>query len=249
MRWIYGLDRLHRVASKTQREKLMASALELGASGFDVAPMYGNGIGESVLGSFLANTAVSRERLVVNTKFGIPYVAYGLLPGFMFKPCRAIDLVTSKILRLAERRCYSAAFMENSVNESLKRLKTDYIDTLFIHEPLLRLEQAEELLSALGSLRAKGKILKTGVSGGYPCVTAMACDLRLDVLQAPPGLLKDANGFSGELNAYHIRRALNAQPNGALSLADYYATAKAVRAETVLFQTTQLPHLKLFSGA
>ena len=248
MRWIFGLDRLHRVDSKKQRGSLLAAAVDYGASGFDVAPMYANGIGEKAQGEFLASASVARERLVVNTKFGIPYVPYGLLPSFMFKPCRAIDLVASKLFKRRDGRCFTAVFLQESVNESLMRLKTDYIDALFIHEPLLMFEQADEIATALVRLRDQGKILKIGVSGGAPCVPGIARDLDLDVLQAPLALLKETNCFSGELSAYHIRRGLNTKSGDALLLSDYYAAARAVKAETVLFQTTQLAHMKSFAG-
>ena len=57
--------------------------------------------------------------------------------------------------------------MEKSLHSSLKRLNTDYIDTLFIHEPLNQnnLANLSEILLYAEKLKTEGKIRFFGVAG------------------------------------------------------------------------------------
>jgi aryl-alcohol dehydrogenase-like predicted oxidoreductase len=54
---------------------------------------------------------------------------------------------------------------ERSLNASLTRLKTDYVDILFLHEPSPALIGSDEFLVWLEAQRTKGKIRYWGLAG------------------------------------------------------------------------------------
>lgn len=117
-------------------------AIDQGINYFDVSPYYGRTLAEKRLGEFLKG---KRSQVILATKVG----RYGIsLPdGFDFSARRVIK----------------------SVEESLQRLKTDYIDVFQIHDIEFgkRKQITEETLPAMLQLQKKGKIRFIGITG-YP---------------------------------------------------------------------------------
>src|SRR5205807_2674411 len=105
------------------REKLclLHAALDRGITHFDTARMYGVGQAEVALGEFLAGR---RDQVTVATKVGLvpPPSAFRVLPG--------------RLLRgpLGVRRGFDLRSVQRSLDRSLKALRTDYVDLLFLHE-------------------------------------------------------------------------------------------------------------------
>jgi len=117
-------------------------AIDQGINYFDVSPYYGRTLAEKRLGEFLKG---KRSQVILATKVG----RYGssLPDGFDFSARRVIK----------------------SVEESLQRLKTDYIDVFQIHDIEFgkRIQIIEETLPAMFKLKKKGKIRFVGITG-YP---------------------------------------------------------------------------------
>lgn len=115
-----------------------AVALEAGVNFFDTADVYSVGVSEEITGRWL-NEMVSRDDIVIATK------AHGAMgPG-------------------PNRRGLSRKHLIEACENSLRRLKTDYIDLYQIHRwdyttPL------EETLDALDSLVRSGKVRYLGAS-------------------------------------------------------------------------------------
>jgi aryl-alcohol dehydrogenase-like predicted oxidoreductase len=118
--------------------KTVHRAVDMGVTLFDTAPIYGNGHAEEILGKTLGGGL--RKEVVVATKCGPIEVRKGLI---------RMDLSSTGI----ERQC----------DESLRRLRTDYIDLLQVHwnDPSYPIE---DTILALEGLVAKGKIRAFGVS-------------------------------------------------------------------------------------
>ena len=118
------------------------TAIDAGINYFDVAPYYGRTLAEERLGEFLAG---HRHQVVLATKAGRYDKA--LPDGFDF----------------------SAGRIARSVDESLRRLRTDYIDVYQLHDiEFGRREQIlGETLPAMERLKAAGKIRWIGITG-YP---------------------------------------------------------------------------------
>jgi aryl-alcohol dehydrogenase-like predicted oxidoreductase len=110
-------------------------ALDLGVTLFDTADIYGNGGGsEDCLGHILSDR---RKEIVLSTKFGM-----SMGP---------------------ERRGASRRYIIESVEGSLRRLRTDWIDLYQLHEPD-PLTPIEETLRALDDLIRQGKVRYIGCS-------------------------------------------------------------------------------------
>lgn len=109
---------------------------ERGVNFFDCANMYEKGKSETILGTCIAD---ERDRVVITTKAHVPV---GEGPN--------------------DRGC-SAKHLTKSLHESLKRLKTDYVDVFFLHgfDPTVG---EEEVLRTLQRFVVDGKVLSFGVS-------------------------------------------------------------------------------------
>ncbi len=129
-----------RIAEMNEKEisAFINTALENNANFFDHADIYGGGRCEEVFGK--AITPSLREKIIIQTKCGI-------VPGKMFD--------------------FSYEHIINSVNGSLKRLGTDYIDVLLLHRPDALMEP-EEVARAFSELKVSGKVRNFGVSNQNP---------------------------------------------------------------------------------
>ena len=123
--------------SDSEASMLINTALEEGINFFDHADIYAGGKSEEVFASAVGMCA--RENFFIQTKCGIR-------KGYF-------DFSKEHIL--------------NSVDGSLKRLKTDYIDTLLLHRPDTLME-LEEVAEALAILHSSGKVRYFGVSNHNP---------------------------------------------------------------------------------
>lgn len=117
-------------------KKVIKTALELGINFFDHADIYGNGKSEEIFSSAIKMNSTIREKMIIQTKCGI-------VPGVMYD--------------------FSKEHIINSVNNSLKRLKTDYVDTLLLHRPDTLMEPSE-VCEAFSTLKKSGKVREFGVS-------------------------------------------------------------------------------------
>jgi predicted oxidoreductase len=124
-----------------QAAAVIESARGIGIELFDHADIYRNGKSEAVFGEVLVRSQGLREKIQLQTKCGIRLGERGLDAHY--------DLGRESIL---ER-----------VNESLKRLQTDYVDVLLLHRPD-PLMDAREVADAVGQLMAEGKVRRLGVS-------------------------------------------------------------------------------------
>lgn len=115
-------------------------ALDLGINFFDTAAVYGTGRGERVVGQAFAG---KRDQVVIATKF-----------GWVFD--EATKITTDADL--------SPAYIRQSCEDSLHRLKTDVIDLFQFHVGGATVEQAAPVRDVLESLVAEGKIRSYGWS-------------------------------------------------------------------------------------
>ncbi len=114
-------------------------AHEAGINFFDTADMYSDGASEEVLGRALKELAVPREQVVIATK--------------LFNP-------TGKT---PNERGTARKHVRHAIENTLRRLGTDYVDLYQIHR-FDRGTPIEETLDALGQLVDEGKVLYLGAS-------------------------------------------------------------------------------------
>ena len=149
----------------------LGAAYDAGIRFFDVARSYGYGEAEALLGEFLRGR---RSEALISTKFGIVPAAKGpLSPARSLKPLvRSLLRVAPGARRMLQQRLasqssaghFSVADLHASLEISLRALRTDYVDILFLHEPPSSVLQQDELFTALGRLVAAGKVRWVGVA-------------------------------------------------------------------------------------
>jgi len=144
---IYGFWRWEDVsaAGAATMEKIVNFCLELGINTFDHADIYGGYQCEELFGNVLSKRSFKREDVVLFTKCGVKI------------PHR--DHPEVKV------RYYdtSAEHILKSVDNSLRKLRTDYID-IFLLDQLDPLSNLEETALTLERLRGSGKIRNIGVA-------------------------------------------------------------------------------------
>lgn len=133
-----SLGSVFRETDDKEAVRTVHAAVDAGINLIDVSPYYGATKAESVLGSAIKQ--ISRDRFFLSTKAG----RYGV-----------------------DNFDFSGATIEASLEESLRRLNTDYVDILFLHdiefvEPGIILEEA---IPTLQRLKEKGKIRNSGICG------------------------------------------------------------------------------------
>ena len=134
-----GCMRINRIG-KQEVERFVQTALELGTNFFDHADVYGNGECETVFSEAVHMSSDVREKLLLQSKCGIR-------KGVSFD--------------------FSKVHIISSVEGSLRRLKTEYLDVLLLHRPDALVEP-EEVAEAFDQLHDSGKVRYFGVSNQNP---------------------------------------------------------------------------------
>ena len=126
-------------------EKIINLCLELDINTFDHADIYGNYSCEELFGIVMAKKSFKREDLVLFSKCGLK-IPHPARPDIRIKHYDT-----------------SAQHIQNSVERSLRNLKTDYID-IFLLDHLDPISNLEEAAITLQALKKSGKIKNIGVA-------------------------------------------------------------------------------------
>jgi len=209
-RCILGLASLHHIHRPHDRQAYLQAALDAGVRHFDTAPLYGNGLAETELGFALG---AMRSQVTLSTKFGIPVRMYGERARHLFLPMRIVDRLLPGYRARQDGRDYTAAALIESVEGSLRRLRTEHIDVLFVHEPTPGLTLSSDLLEAAQRLQATGKIGAFGLAGEQAAALAATAPPQVGLIQAPIEHL-DQSPVATRMRqrAYFIHRAYAAAP-------------------------------------
>ena len=134
--------------SENELLRFVEELIDIGVTTFDHADIYGGYRCESAFGNALFNSSVARDKIEIVTKCGIKVVSEN-------RPENNIH-------------CYdtSKQYIIDETENSLRNLKTDYIDVLLIHR-LDYLMNAEEVAEAFTRLKEEGKVRFFGVSNFF----------------------------------------------------------------------------------
>src|SRR5213076_1251300 len=141
-------------------------AYDLGCNFFDTADVYGHGHSEQLLGEALAGI---RQRVLVATKVGGNFYNRGVNPLLLGRIAEAVGrpgrrLAAGLPLPVTHDADFSPEYVRFAVEQSLRRLATDYIDLLQLHNPALSLIADPDTYLVLEDLKREGKIRFYGVS-------------------------------------------------------------------------------------
>jgi aryl-alcohol dehydrogenase-like predicted oxidoreductase len=143
-------------------------AYEAGITWYDVAPSYGDGMAESILGEFASR---KRDSICICTKVGMRPTdtsrAMRLLKPMARIAVAAFPGVQGQVSRVRPKPFkvqLSAELIRKSVEESLKRLRTDYVDVLDLHRPVEEIVR-EDIIRAVERVVQDRKARAISIAG------------------------------------------------------------------------------------
>jgi aryl-alcohol dehydrogenase-like predicted oxidoreductase len=126
--------------------RLLRQAHERGINYFDTADTYGSGKGETLLADAFGHM---RESIVISTKIGYDFYNHTARRGQQERP-----------------QDWSEGFLRFALEQSLKRLGTDYVDLLQLHNTKMDAAENDELFALMESFKDEGKIRSYGAALG-----------------------------------------------------------------------------------
>ena len=149
--------------SSEKMSDLIKSSFNCNINSFDHADIYGGYTTEESFGNAFLKTGIKREDVFFISKCGIMYPS-------------------EKLPVKVKHYDYSKEHINKSVSNSLKYLKTDYIDCLLLHRPS-PLMDIKIISDTINNLLVKGKIKSFGVSNFTPVQMEMFKGLKVSFNQ------------------------------------------------------------------
>ncbi len=144
--WMWG------GAERKDAVNAIRKSFDLGVTSIDTAPAYGQGTSEEIVGEALLG--LPRDKVQIITKYGL---RWDLAKGQFYFKSRANNGDEIDIYKHSGRDS-----MVRECDDSLRRLRTDYIDLYQIHWPDPTTPIAETMETVAGLIRA-GKVRHAGV--------------------------------------------------------------------------------------
>jgi aryl-alcohol dehydrogenase-like predicted oxidoreductase len=126
--------------------RLLRRAYEEGINYFDTADTYGSGKGETLLAEAFSGI---REEIVISTKIGYDFYNY-----------------TERRGQQERLQDWSEEFLRFALEQSLKRLATDYVDFLQLHNAKMAAVENDAVFGLMEELKKEGKIRSCGIALG-----------------------------------------------------------------------------------
>ena len=141
---------------------LLRRAFERGITFFDTADTYDAGNAETILSEALGS---HRDDIVIATKFGYDIYSHPESQGQRERP-----------------HDWSPAYMRKALEQSLKRLGTDYVDLYQLHNPRLDAIRDDDLWAELQRARDDGLVRALGVALG-PAIDPRQVDEAIEAIE------------------------------------------------------------------
>ena len=144
--WTIGLDWWGKKIDDDESIRILKRAYDLGINFYETADMYGNGKSEKLIGQAFK---YMRNEVVYSTKWGydmynVEQIGHNEIPQKHNDP----------------------AYLEYALQQSMKRLQTDYIDVYSLHNPKMYTIKDDNLFHSLDKLTQSGKIKSHGIALG-----------------------------------------------------------------------------------
>jgi aryl-alcohol dehydrogenase-like predicted oxidoreductase len=135
--WTIALNWWGKEIDEDEAKRMLKKAYDLGINFFETGDMYGKGKSERLIGEVFKGM---RDEIVISTKYGYDF--------------ESVDQIGHK--ELPQR--FDPEFTDHALNNSLKRLKTDYIDVYGLHNPKLNQIRDDTIFQTLEQKIQEGKI-------------------------------------------------------------------------------------------
>ena len=167
---------------------LMNHCIEHGISTFDHADIYGGYTTEGDFGNAFNDSGIERNSIEIISKCGIQYMSENRQNS-------------------VKHYDYSKDYIIWSAENSIKLLKTDYLDLLLLHRPS-PLMHPDEVAEAISNLKTRGLIKSFGVSNFTPSqMDLLSKSIAVDVNQIEFSLTQHSamhNGSLDHMMTHHI---------------------------------------------
>lgn len=175
--WAFGGDAIWGKTDEMQAIDTARRTVEMGIVQIDTAPAYGMGKSEEILGEALKGI---RDKVILSTKCGLSWDEGNI--GQLH-----VERDGHRIVRNL-----SAKSIRKDLENSLKRLKTEYIDIYYVHYPVFGTYAVpvEETMDELNRMKKEGKIRAIGASNMNPEVLNEYCTYAdIEIIQEKYSLL------------------------------------------------------------
>ena len=175
--------------SKKEFINLIGKCKDIGITTFDHADIYGDYTTEQEFGNALSESNIDREHIQIISKCGIQYIS---------------ESRKNKV----KHYDYSKKYIIWSVEQSLKNLKTDYLDALLLHRPS-PLMRPQEVMEAVAKLAQEGKIKDFGVSNFTPSqVELISSEVPVTINQIEFSLTQNTALTDGTLDQMILKKII-----------------------------------------
>lgn len=184
----FGCSALLGRSGRTESLRALAAAWDEGVRFFDTARAYGYGESETLLGEFLQGR---RGNAIISTKFGMlaarqsgwKQVARALARKILAVAPSAHAMLHTVATRQFISSQFTIPILQQSIEQSLRKLNTDHVDILFLHSAPASVLDQDDLLEAIGRLVETGKVRIAGLSA-EPDVVELAMERQTHPLRA-----------------------------------------------------------------
>lgn len=164
---------------REEAHKILETAYNAGINYYDTSDKYGDGESERILGDSFTGR---RDKVIIATKCGIT---------------------------TSGNRCFEKNYVISCLEQSLKNLRTDYIDVFQLTKPDITLIKNGDIYEIFNKLKKEGKIRYSGVSTGTDDETErLILDNQIDSLQVFYNLLHIKPNEESIDKAYNANIAL-----------------------------------------
>lgn len=243
----FGCSAILGRSGKRESLRALGAGWDAGITLYDTARSYGYGESEALLGQFLSGR---RHQAVISTKFGIVPLRPPLWKRMAKPAARAvISLIPS--MRAAVRKQagrqfsegqFTTTVLEESIHLSLRKLRTDYVDLLFLHAAPVSVLQQDDLLAAMEKLVNTGKVRAAGISADPDVIglTVEKAPHPLRVLQFPCNIFDDS---APRLIESASEKSASAITFGAIANHPFGGVTRVMQSREVLTQIAAAPGL------
>jgi aryl-alcohol dehydrogenase-like predicted oxidoreductase len=170
----FGCARLTANNSVNAAISNLSTAYSHGIRYFDTARLYGYGRAEAILGNFIRD---KRDKVVITTKAGLkPREVHGLIGLGMLnlvrKGVRSLNALRKSPAPgnspLIGQRITSSGLLRQSLERSLRELRTEYVDIFLLHELTIDEANRDEVVRLCEDVIREGKVLRVGL-GSESC--------------------------------------------------------------------------------
>lgn len=175
----------------------LLESLDSGVNFYDTAPGYSAGESERLIGEAFKG---KRDHVIITSKAGVVGTPVGrfakrykhlLRPiNYLFKP---VQPLLPRLYQSQKRVNFSRAWIVGSLEQSLKRMRTDYLDILLLHHPTPDSLAQPMFCDTFRDLQKAGKILHWGISPDTLEQAMLCLDVpNIEVIQLDVSLLSNS---------------------------------------------------------